>query len=311
MIHDRKRPLTCIRDPIPDRSWLSTFPNPIHEDKTPTDMTAAVSALNPAEKVSPGDPSSTAYSHQIAGHAGLITPLPEGKLRKVCPKKELEFYQSVSNSERPELDDFKRIIPKFFGGSPQDDKTATIDIENLLPDSLPNPSIADIKIGTRLYGTEADVGKQERMMEQARITTSGATGLRICGMKVWDSAQGTYMVKDRTYGRELKNDQVGMGLKLFLTVPGSPDGKILPLPALESLREKLILIRDTLKRSPVRLYAASVLIIYAQTAAEKYEVHAKLIDFAHSHIEDGPDEGAVLGLTNLVTYLDDIIAEHL
>lgn len=64
----------------------------------------------------------------------------------------------------------------------------------------------------------------------------------------------------------------------------------------------------------VRFWGASLLIIYegdARRSAPREDVY--LIDFAHCQMSpelDGPDDGLVLGLTNLAQYLSSILAKH-
>jgi hypothetical protein len=66
-----------------------------------------------------------------------------------------------------------------------------IKIENVLHE-FTQPCVMDVKVGTRVHGEDASPEKAARMEEQARITTSLKTGLRICGMKVGLSVTAPY-----------------------------------------------------------------------------------------------------------------------
>ena len=143
------------------------------------------SSTAPTSQTSSNQPPS-AFAHQIAGHAGGITLLPNGHLQKSAVSRELEFYQAAQHSSHSQL---RAFLPVFYGVETKIDEEGEelqiIEIENLLK-NYSKPSIIDIKIGTRLWSEDASADKRARMEEQARVTTSFETGLRICGMKVCD-----------------------------------------------------------------------------------------------------------------------------
>ncbi|KND01030.1 uncharacterized protein SPPG_04123 [Spizellomyces punctatus DAOM BR117] len=251
------------------------------------------------------------FDHQIAGHAGQIFGLAGGLLAKVCPQKEVDFYKAVFASDREDLVEFRKSVPQFAGsGDLAADASLngeavgnpTVHLENLLA-PYTHPSVADIKIGTRLYGDEADEAKKARMEEQARTTTSGKTGLRICGMKVYDPYTSNYLTHDRKYGRSLSAEEIHLGIRTFFTIPSS--ATLVPTATLTALREKLTILLHRLETARVRLYGASILLIY-----EGSDVDARIIDFAHSHVESeqaGPDEGAVFGVRNLLQSIEKLL----
>ncbi len=78
---------------------------------------------------------------------------------------------------------------------------------------------------------------------------------------------------------------------------------------LTSLIDQLGAIKQAISQSTVRLYGASVLLVFdGQFAFQPHPqvsppCRARLIDFAHSGFESvGSDEGALFGLGNLMDY---------
>lgn len=78
------------------------------------------------------------------------------------------------------------------------------------------PCVCDVKLGTRLYDDQADPGKKARMIAQANETTSGSTGLRICGLQILDG-KNTQVKLDRRFGRSLGADNLRDGFVRFFS----------------------------------------------------------------------------------------------
>ncbi|KAJ3244772.1 hypothetical protein HK104_008009, partial [Borealophlyctis nickersoniae] len=168
----------------------------------------------------PADAATVVYSHQVAGHVGQIIVLDDGVLAKQCVQKEVDFYEAVQDAKFTPL---RRFLPTYHGhatlsvaGKP----SLVVRLENLLA-GFTSPSVADVKIGTRLYGSEATDAKRARMEEQARITTSGECGLRICGMKIHDPLTNTITTHTKPYGRSLTPSTLPSGFRTFFTVPST------------------------------------------------------------------------------------------
>lgn len=141
----------------------------------------------PSTTPPPPNPTAAAYfEHQVAGHND-IQLLSDGKLAKPATKTELAFYIEAQNEKHEKL---RAFLPQFYGttflasaSNPDEGHVQHILIENILID-MNRPCLLDVKLGTILYDAEASEEKRKKMERQAGTTTSGSTGVRICGMKV-------------------------------------------------------------------------------------------------------------------------------
>ncbi|KAJ3262759.1 Inositol hexakisphosphate kinase 1 [Chytriomyces hyalinus] len=245
------------------------------------------------------------FEHQVAGHVGSLFrhSHDRSKLIKKATLIEAEFYKLTQTRSPSELTQF---VPAFHGTS--NGSCEFIVIENVI-DSLSIPCVMDVKLGTVLYGRDADEDKRARMTHQARITTSGTTGLRICGMKIYDAASKEYINYPKAFGRSLAPETLSTAFELFYAA--------VPLAArqvvISQTLQKLGHLKHAVQSSGVRLYGSSILLAYDiadvlasdSAALLKEDVGkpvVKLIDFAHSHYEqssDGFDESAMAGLQTL------------
>ncbi|CAO3638734.1 unnamed protein product [Cunninghamella echinulata] len=87
-------------------------------------------------------------------------------------------------------------------------------LENILY-GFTRPCILDLKLGYQLYEDTADEKKREKMIKNASGTTIEHYGIRISGMKVFDSVKRTYTQYSKKYGRERTKDNFIDGLFNF------------------------------------------------------------------------------------------------
>ncbi|KAI8085849.1 inositol polyphosphate kinase, partial [Gilbertella persicaria] len=73
-------------------------------------------------------------------------------------------------------------------------------LENILH-GFTRPCILDLKMGSLLYDHDATEEKRNRMIHHSQTTTSGTLGLRISGMKVYDSIERKYATYEKAYGK--------------------------------------------------------------------------------------------------------------
>ena len=131
----------------------------------------------------------SAFPHQVAGH-DLIRILDNGQLAKPSATAEIQFYETARNHNS-----ILQFLPKYYGktwlcaqsedvdASSNTDGTEALVLENLIV-GYTKPCVMDLKLGIRLYDDNANEEKKARMIKQASVTTSGSTGVRICGAKV-------------------------------------------------------------------------------------------------------------------------------
>eukprot|EP00756_Hemistasia_phaeocysticola_P037056 Hpha_TRINITY_DN16676_c1_g4::TRINITY_DN16676_c1_g4_i1::g.182840::m.182840/K07756/IP6K, IHPK; inositol-hexakisphosphate 5-kinase len=183
------------------------------------------------------------------------------------------------------------------------------------------PCILDIKMGVRNYGLGCTSTKRASKKRKTRETTSATLGIRLHGMKKWDSGRGEYVSMDKFRGRGLQHDTLLHTLRDFF----SDQGELIN-PALNRILqrlEKLVSVFE--QQEQFHFYTSSLLLFYDMgNPAETADVC--MIDFAYTYpvnevLRAEPrkgiprrDEGYLLGLHNLQrlllcvsTYAEDFV----
>jgi len=265
------------------------------------------------------------FDGQVAGH-GNILQLPNDSLVKVSSQTEIDFYKIVEEKNIP----IKNFMPKCYNFDPyfeevkekylpKDSDKVYINMENLLS-PYKNPSVMDLKLGTRLYDDNASEEKKQRMILNAASTTSLKTGLKICGLRITDKSDKLVKKFDKKYGRALKEENLGNGILRFL-LNFSEEGyknvtvnnfeeemdqgifNIKPskytLGFLQEVLNKTYQLKETIMESPVRIYGCSLCIIYetinVEEEIEKFEksqsLKNKILYSMDSFNADSEDQG--------------------
>ncbi|KAI8089704.1 uncharacterized protein BX664DRAFT_139887 [Halteromyces radiatus] len=171
------------------------------------------------------------FEHQVAGHDNLLQ-LPTDDLIVIKPasQQEREFYEHSQ-----QYDEFMAWIPECYGSlhASTDTEIQLLDkkldavtlqsnttintssnenhldehlcLENIL-NGFTRPCIVDIKLGYKIYEDSADEVKRNKMIKNAKGTTIESLGLRISGMKTFDSIERVYTTYPKQYGRERTKD---------------------------------------------------------------------------------------------------------
>lgn len=191
-----------------------------------------------------------------------------------------------------------------------------------LSNSLSEPNIIDLKMGTRQYGLKANDDKKLSQQRKCKYSTSLSLGVRLCGLQIIHNNRKT--IYDKYYGRKLNSQEFCDHVWKFLI--GMDEDEELLQFKLRVIIEQLELLEKILSGLDYyRFYGSSILIIYdnnAVRAKAKAEAEAnsskgsdssnhssnssdlikvKLIDFSKSFITT-EEEFAKLGLKHSKDY---------
>ncbi|KPM05545.1 Csa-calmodulin 6 [Sarcoptes scabiei] len=213
-------------------------------------------------------------------------------------------------------------------------------LENLTS-NFEYPCIMDLKMGTRLHDDLASQTKIESHESKVNETTSGALGLRVTGIQIYNRDLGKFICYNKYYGRKLTPETFRSTLKMFVSNENFRRHRLL-----ERLIERLKKLRSVIvELDTFRFYTSSLLLIYEGNTCPCSQVEdddedigneikscdqdpdtmldVRVIDFGHTihanlfvdkqsstlstktnvNIHKGYDEGFVFGLDNLIKIL--------
>eukprot|EP01054_Gregarina_sp_Poly1_P001700 Gregarina_sp_Poly_1__1699@NODE_1437_length_4150_cov_131_837864_g953_i0_p2_GENE_NODE_1437_length_4150_cov_131_837864_g953_i0NODE_1437_length_4150_cov_131_837864_g953_i0_p2_ORF_typecomplete_len600_score74_60IPK/PF03770_16/4_1e31_NODE_1437_length_4150_cov_131_837864_g953_i021233922 len=234
-------------------------------------------------------------------------PISSGLLREMPCEQWLSANPEGVLAQLQPLADF---LPHVFSIDYEQGK-CFVEMINLLnsnicdSDRRPAHCAMDLKIGTRLWGLDADEGKRKRMEEKAKSTTAGTTGLCIIAYRTTSPESGRILadVSRECTKTILSEEALKDNLKIFFALASRK--------TLKFIYEKVRKLQDWfLSQTVVHFHSSSLFIVYDSRATEE-NMHLKLIDFAHaSFFHSTVDESSLLGLARLRLHLEELLASH-
>ncbi|PON45383.1 Inositol polyphosphate kinase [Parasponia andersonii] len=271
--------------------------------------------------------------HQVAGHKasqGLLGPLIDdlGHFYKPLQSddrgsKEVAFYKQLSsNTELP--NHIRKFFPLYYGtklieASDGSGPRHHLVLEDIVS-SRANPSVMDVKIGSRTWYLTASEDYIMRCLKKDRETTSLPLGFRISGFQIYGSEESGYWKPEKKYVQGFTADDVRVALRKFVssnssdglgsepdcafaeTVYGGSNGILAQLLKLKAWFEDQTIFH---------FYSCSVLMMYEKESVLKSEspcAVVKLVDFAHVVEGQGViDHNFLGGLCSLIKFISEIL----
>ncbi|XP_015888363.3 inositol polyphosphate multikinase beta [Ziziphus jujuba] len=271
--------------------------------------------------------------HQVAGHRasnGVIGPLIDDSGNFYKPlqndergSKEVAFYKNFAlNSEIP--DQIRKFFPIYHGtqlieASDGSGLHPHLVLEDIVS-SRPNPSIADIKIGSRTWYLEASEDYISKCLKKDRETTSLPLGFRISGLQIYGSKESGVWKPDKKYLKNFTADDVRLVLRKFVSSNSLEDSGKEPDCSFAStvyggstgILAQLLELKAWFEEQTIyHFYSSSVLIVYEKESILKgmsSGATVKLVDFAHVIEGNGViDHNFLGGLCSLIKFISEIL----
>jgi 1D-myo-inositol-tetrakisphosphate 5-kinase/inositol-polyphosphate multikinase len=270
--------------------------------------------------------------HQVAGHRacdGMIGPLVDDSGHFYKPLQSGErgsteeaFYKSFSsNSEIP--NHIRKFFPIFHGTQLMEASDGSglhphLVLQDVVSSCL-NPSIMDIKIGSRTWYPEASEEYILKCFKKDRESTSLALGFRISGLQVHGSKESGIWKPDKKLIKNFTAKDVRLVLRKFVSSNACADSGMDPDCSFAStvyggsagILAQLLELKEWFEDQTIfRFYSCSVLLVYDKESVSKgrsSRVEVKLVDFAH--VVEGKgiiDHNFLGGLCSFIKFISEI-----
>lgn len=271
--------------------------------------------------------------NQVAGHRaddGKLGPLIDDSGCFYKPlqgdergSNEVIFYTSFSsNIEIP--DHIRKFFPNFHGTQLVEASDASgLKPHLVLQDlnfSRSNPSVMDIKIGSRTWAPQAPEHYIQKCLKKDRETSSAPLGFRLSGLQIYEPKNSGMWKPGKKSVQSLSADDVKLLLRKFVSsnasgvVDSEPDCSFASIVyggssgILSQLLELKAWFED---QTMYCFYACSILVMFESELASNGKnprAEIKLIDFAHVFEGKGViDHNFLGGLCSLIKFIREIL----
>lgn len=271
--------------------------------------------------------------HQVAGHqaaGGKLGPLIDDSGRFYKPlqsnergSQEVAFYEAFrSNTNIP--DHIRKFFPVFYGTQLLEASDGSGPLLHLVLKDLNstrlNPSIMDVKIGSRTWPHQSSEDYIAKCFKKDRETTSLAMGFRVSGLQIYDTNKSEYWKPEKKTVTSFSADDVRLVLRKFVSADASADSTLPPDCSLASIvygasNGILAQLRELKawfeEQTMYHFYSCSVLLVYENGLAPEGRIsnaEVKLIDFAHVVEGNGViDHNFLGGLCSLIKFISEVV----
>jgi Ca2+-binding EF-hand superfamily protein len=253
------------------------------------------------------------FGNQAAGHGGDKGLLKDGKtIYKHFSDREFEMYEAFKK-----YPNINGVIPSYHGRTRIESQKVKGEYDHYiiledLTQGMKKPSICDLKMGRQTYESDANLKKKFEQKTVDTISTSSKLGFRICGMRIFQCTNQSYIVRDKPWGSRVKDGEMENALKSFME-----NGHRLRYEVARAFLPKLKQILAYFEsQKDFRFVGSSILLIYEgidEGESKAPLVNVRMVDFAHTKeladSEKDLDEDYLYGLRTLIRFVESIILE--
>ncbi|KAL8500839.1 hypothetical protein ACS0TY_020431 [Phlomoides rotata] len=273
--------------------------------------------------------------HQVAGHqagGGRLGPLIDDSGRFYKPlqgdergSNEVSFYTSFSsNTKVPQH--ITKFFPKFYGTQLVEASDGSGMQPHLVLQDLTfrrvNPSVMDIKIGSRTWAPQSPEDYINKCLKKDRESSSLPLGFRLSGMQIFENIELVFWKPEKRYVQSLSADEVRLLLKKFVSskvLDTKPDCAFASLVygGSTGIFSQLLELKAWFEdQTFYHFYSCSILMMFEKDLALNGKcprAEIKLVDFAHVFEGKGIiDHNFLGGLCSLIKFVSEILTspEH-
>ncbi|KAK4847173.1 hypothetical protein QYF36_026597 [Acer negundo] len=271
--------------------------------------------------------------HQVAGHTarhGKLGPLIDDSGRFYKPlqddergSKELAFYTSFSSNTRIP-DHIHRFFPVFYGTQLLEASDGSgfrphLVLQDLVSDRV-NPSIIDIKIGSRTWYPQASEDYVHRCLKKDKATSSLLLGFRISGLRIYGNSESGFWKPEKKHVQGFTPEDVRLVLRKFVSSNSPTDSNSVPdccfAPSVyggsAGILAQLLELKAWFEDQTIYHFnSCSVLMLYEKESVmegRSSSAEVKLIDFAHTLEGRGViDHNFLGGLCSFIKFVSEIL----